>query len=61
MEQKTRSEYTLTDDEIKEAMYKYFRDKFAERGATIAMFTKEDIVMSEMPNVSLVITTTREI
>jgi hypothetical protein len=61
MEQNTRSEYTLTQDEIKEAMFKYFRDKFVERGATIIMFTKEDIVMNEMPSVSLVITTKREV
>jgi hypothetical protein len=60
MQQSTKSEFILSDDEIKEAILNFYHKKISEMGYTFSV-TLSDVKIDVMPKVSIVINTLREI
>jgi len=60
MQQSTRSEFILSDEEIKEAILNFYHKKISQMGYSFSV-TLSDVKIDVMPNVSIVIDTIREI
>ena len=61
MEQNTRSQYTLSQDEVREAIFDFYCKKFNQMGVSTITFKSTDVVIEEVPEVCLVINSKREL